>query len=498
MEYILFEIYNKAKMKAKKVAAIFAAMMIVVQCVTVVHAEQPQDITATTWALVDVQTGQVLAQNLGSQRMYPASITKILVIAMALEKSQGDTSIQLTVSNDAVHSITFDSSHIALQVGEVVSLADMLYGAMLASGNDAANVLAEYVCGSLQNVEDVFSQKLAQLGCENTHFINAHGLHNENHYTTAEDMAKITRWALSVPGFQEVFNSQRYDMPPTNLQPEVRHFSTPDWMRLNGIKYHYEYAIGSKNGWTTEAGHTFASWAEKDGRQLICVLMNSATKYKKFVDAANLYEYGFRDFTPVDVTEILPTTDIVIQGGGDPLGNAELKIKPITLYLPEGYTTDSIKSEIKSPEVFVLGQPFHATIKVWLETPEKEKIALGEFPMEVHGIDTVLSANVGLRPQNLVGSGRENYFDPQMVLVYAAIFLTVGVCVIGAWKLGKKHSQQLRRADWIGSLRKNKKRWRYGSVETPQYFKWRVTKNSKYPKIQSYDKKYVFRNTKRR
>ncbi len=497
MGHIFLGICNKTKIKAKKVSAIFVSIMVVFQCV-IVQAAQPQEITAITWALVDAQTGQVLTQNLGSQKMYPASITKILVIAMALEKSQGDTSIQLTVSHDAVHSITFDSSHIALQVGEVVSLADMLYGAMLASGNDAANVLAEYVCGNLQNVETVFTQKLAELGCENTHFLNAHGLHNENHYTTAEDMAKITRWALSIPGFKEVFDAQRYDMPPTNLQPEVRNFSTPDWMRLNGIKYHYDYAMGSKNGWTTEAGHTFASWAEKDGRQLICILMNSATKYKKFVDAAALYEYGFNDFAPMDVTEILPTKDIVIQGGGDPLGNAQLKVKPAILYLPQGYTADNIKSEIQSPEVYVLGQPFHADIKVWLETSENEQIAMGDFPMEVHGIDTVLSANVGIYPPNLVGSGRGNKFDPQMVLVYAAILLGGGVCVVGIWKLGKKHSQQMRRADWIGSLRKNKKRWRYGRVQAPDYFKWRVAKDSKYPKVQSYNKKNVFRNTKRR
>lgn len=490
-------LYSKIELALKKVAILLAMVAVLITNGMIVWAGPQGEITATAWALVDVATGQVLASQLGDHRMNPASITKILTVAMALEKCQNDTSIQLTVSHDAVHSITFDSSHIALQEGEVVSVADMLYGAMLASGNDAANVLAEYVCGSLGNVEPVFTQKLAELGCENTHFVNAHGLYNENHYTTAEDMAKILRWALTVPGFQEVFNSEKYEMQPTNLQPEIRYFSTADWMRLDGIKYHYDYALGSKNGWTTESGHTFASWAEKDGRQLICILMNSATKYKKFVDAANLYEYGFNQFSSVSATDVLPTKTVSIQGGGDPLGTAVLQIKPVNFYLENGYTAENLQAEIESPNTYILGQPFDAKMKVWIQTPEGESIPLGTFDMELHGLDTVLSANVGLIPDNLVGSGKTHVGDPQMILVYTAILLGGGFSVVGAWKLGKQYTERLRWGDSVGFLRKNRRRWPYASVQSPDVFRWRVVRRARYekPKTKS---TFVFRANERK
>lgn len=457
-------------------------------------AAAPADITATTWILIDGLTGQILTQNLGDHRMYPASTTKILTVAMALEKSQNDLTIPLTVSQQAVSSITWDSSHIALQPGEVVSLGDMVYGAMLASGNDAANVLAEYICGSLENVEEVFSQKLKEIGCQNTNFVNAHGLHDTNHYTTAEDMAKITRWALSVPGFKEVFGAEKYNMPPTNLQPQIRYFSTPDWMRLNGAKYSYPYAMGSKNGWTTEAGHTFASWAEKDGRQLICVLMNSATKYRKFVDAANLYDYGFDHFYPVNLGEVLPTKTVSIQGGGDPLGSAVVQAKPMTFYLEDGYTVEQIRSEIISPDVYTLGQPFEAKVNVWLESVDGTTVPLGEFPMELHGIDTLLSDNVGKVPENLVGSGRVSAFSVKRLWFYAGIVLLIVGLSFSLWKLHKKQFVWLRRSNYIGFLRKERTRWPYASVQAPGVSFWKASYKSKYGKFKPQKDTFVFRS----
>lgn len=484
---ILKYIFKKIKPAAKIAASVMAAGMVLFTPKVV--SARPEGITATSWVIMDVETGQILDDQLGRQTMYPASITKILTVAMALEKCQNDTSIQLTVSHDAVYSIEPGSSHIALQEGEVVSIADMVYAAMLASGNDAANVLVEYVCGSVSNAEAIFSQKLAELGCTNTHFANGHGLHNENHYTTAEDMAKITRWALTVPGFQEVFSSESYQMQPTNLQPEVRYFSTADWMRLGG-KYGYEYARGSKNGWTTPAGQTFVSWAGKDGRQLICVLLNSLTKYVKFSEAAALFEYGFNEFTPVS-SDLLATKEISIQGGGDPLGTVTLRARPTTLYLSNAYTADNLRSEIQSPDLYTLGQPFAASIHVWLEDASGATKEVGTYPMEFVGMDGVLTENIGLVPENLAGSGRGKGFDPQLILLYAGILIGGGFAAMYAWKLGKKHAAQLRST---GARYTSKKgiRWPYASVQGPDIFRWRVVKGKKnqMPKVSR--QKYVY------
>ncbi len=487
---ILGYISKKIKPVVKIAAAVAVAASIAFKPQAV--SAQPEGITATSWVIMDVSTGQILDEQLGRQTMYPASITKILTVAMALEKCQNDTAIQLTVSHDAVYSIEQGSSHIALQEGEVVSIADMVYAAMLASGNDAANVLVEYVCGSISNAEAVFSQKLAELGCTNTHFVNGHGLHNENHYTTAEDMAKITRWALTVPGFQEVFRSESYEMQPTNLQPEVRYFSTADWMRLGG-KYAYDYALGSKNGWTTPAGQTFVSWAEKDGRQLICVLLNSLTKYVKFTEAAALFEYGFNEFTPIS-TDVLATKEISIQGGGDPLGTVTLRTQPTTIYINNAYTADNLRCEIQSPDLYTLGQPFTANMHVWLEDAAGSTIQIGDYPMEFVGMDGMLSEYVGLIPDNLAGSGRISGFDPQMILMYTAILVGGGFGVVYAWKLGKKHTQQLRSTKSYRYRSKTRKMWPYASVQGPDVFRWRVVKGKKASLPKTRSQKYVFHN----
>ena len=183
-----------------RLAALACMVSVLAMAMPVQAADPPADITAQTWAVADAETGQILADHGGDIQMNPASITKVLTVALALEKAGGDFTVPLTVSQTAVDAITYDSSHIALIPGEQVTLADMAYGAMLASGNDAANVLAEYVCGSLDAVEEVYTAKLEQLGCTGTHFVNAHGLYDPQHYTTAKDMAAILCWALTVPG----------------------------------------------------------------------------------------------------------------------------------------------------------------------------------------------------------------------------------------------------------------------------------------------------------
>lgn len=224
-----------------------------------VYAESstvPPEVTAHAYLVMDAQTGQVLVQKGGAERNYPASITKIMTLALAMEKCGGDMTQQVTVSPDAVYSLEAGSSHVALQPGEVVSLNDLFHATILASANDAANVLAEYTAGSMEAFVELMNAKAAELGLAGTHFVNANGLHSADHYTTPYDMARLTQWAMTVPGFSELFGATSYTMQPTNKQEQERLFGTDNCMLVTN-KYQYEGTTGGKSGWTEEAGYTF-------------------------------------------------------------------------------------------------------------------------------------------------------------------------------------------------------------------------------------------------
>lgn len=256
-----------------------------------VYAESstvPPEVTAHAYLVMDAQTGQVLVQKGGAERNYPASITKIMTLALAMEKCGGDMTQQVTVSPDAVYSLEAGSSHVALQPGEVVSLNDLFHATILASANDAANVLAEYTAGSMEAFVELMNAKAAELGLAGTHFVNANGLHSADHYTTPYDMARLTQWAMTVPGFSELFGATSYTMQPTNKQEQERLFGTDNCMLVTN-KYQYEGTTGGKSGWTEEAGYTMVETVTRSGRSLICVVMGSAKSMTSFPTASHCW-----------------------------------------------------------------------------------------------------------------------------------------------------------------------------------------------------------------
>jgi len=188
----------------------------------VAYAPALQSLSA---CLMDAQSGQILYGKDMDRVMYPASITKIMTALLALEK--GNLSDMITMSHEAVFSIERGSSHIALDVGEMISLNDALYGLAISSANDAANGIAEYIGGSIENFATLMTDRAAEAGALNTHFSNANGLPDPAHVTTARDMALITRAAWQTPGWSTYFSTEHYVIPPTNLQPKERAMYAP-------------------------------------------------------------------------------------------------------------------------------------------------------------------------------------------------------------------------------------------------------------------------------
>ena len=280
---------------------LLAAAMIGGTAVTAKAADDVPDTYSSAYVVMDAKTGQVLLQKNMYEKKYPASITKILTAALGLTYAKPEDSI--TVSEESVSDIWKwgETTHLALEPGEVITLRDALYGAMVESANDCANAIAQAVSGSLTDFAAVMNQQAAALGLSDSHFTNAHGLPDREHYTTAYDMARITRWALTVPGFEEYFCATEYTIPKTNKKDVARNIGTHHHMLVESA-YYYPYAKGGKLGWTSEAQHTAVTWAEKDGLSLLCVVMDCSDKWGKYKDTAALFDYCFDRYSMVSVS----------------------------------------------------------------------------------------------------------------------------------------------------------------------------------------------------
>lgn len=252
--------------------------------------------------LIDASSGTILAQKNADKKMYPASLTKIMTAILAIE--MGKLTDVITVDDDTPHEIY--GSHIALEEGEILTLKDLLHALMLPSANDAASAIAKHYGKSLDGFVKLMNEKAKELGAYNTNFVNPHGLHDENHYTTAADLALITQYAMKNETFRKIVATTKYEIKTTNKKDEPRYFTTLNKLLYNTsnnqiyvdgayISPCYEYATGAKTGYTPEAGNCLVATATKDGTELIAVTMKGIS-LEMYQDAHNLFNYGFKEY----------------------------------------------------------------------------------------------------------------------------------------------------------------------------------------------------------
>ena len=252
--------------------------------------------------LMEESTGTILYEKNSDKAHYPASITKIMTTLLALEN--GNLSDMVTFSDDAINNT--EGSGIARDYGEQMTLEQCLYGVMLESANECAYAVAEHVGGTVENFVDMMNAKAKELGCINTHFANPHGLQDENHYTTAHDMALIAQAAYQNETFRIIIGTKMYTIPPTNKHAEEtvlrNHHDMLCTYHNANRKYLYPYCVGGKTGYTATANSTLVTYAEKDGMTLICVVMNTQSP-NQFIDTVNLFDYAFDNFQVLNVAE---------------------------------------------------------------------------------------------------------------------------------------------------------------------------------------------------
>ena len=255
-----------------------------------VKALYEDDLVCASCVLMDAYTGEILFSKNPDAKRYPASTTKIMTLLVSIENCDGREIVTVPA---CASDVTLDSTRVPVYPGEKMPMMDLWYGLIFNSGNDAANAIAYLTSGSIDKFVAEMNKKAAELGMTNTHFANAHGLHNTQHYTTARDMAKLTFYALDIDLFREITFSTGYTMQPTSLRGELvldHHYGITDY----ASKYYYPYARGIKTGWHTKAGQCYIGAADKDGYELIAVVLSSGgNKADKWVDAKKLFEYGF-------------------------------------------------------------------------------------------------------------------------------------------------------------------------------------------------------------
>ena len=252
----------------------------------------------------------VFAQNI-DERLYPASLTKIMTCLMTLEM-EDDLDTVVTVTKDGLRGQEPGGSNVALQVGEEMSVRDLLYCLMVKSGNDAASVLATHNSGSIEAFVEDMNRRAQELGCTGTHFANPHGLHDDEHYTTARDMAKIAAAAMEYPLFEEIFTTAEYTVPATNLS-EARQLATTNYLvRSNGYPIVTDSRVlGGKTGNTSKAGRCLVALAEKNGMKLLSVVLGAQAsygadrytflRYGNFEETSDLLDFAYKNFTTMQV-----------------------------------------------------------------------------------------------------------------------------------------------------------------------------------------------------
>ncbi len=260
-------------------------------------ADWPQGpaIYAESGILVDLDTQEILYSKNIDKQLYPASITKIMTTLIAIESSAPEDPV--TFSQTALDSIEWDSSNIGCRLNETLTMEQCWYAMMLNSANEVCCGVAEQIAGSIDAFVDLMNQKAAELGCTNTHFANPNGLPDENHYTTAHDMALIANAAYENETFRQVFTTRQYEIPPTSQYTETRYLYNHHKMMQPDTEYYYEGCLGGKTGYTEAALNTLVTFASRSEKTLLCVTMRTQGR-QVYTDTASLFDYGFSQTFP--------------------------------------------------------------------------------------------------------------------------------------------------------------------------------------------------------
>ncbi len=309
-------------MRKFKVIPLLLAVVLVLTLIPVPEASATEDlvIEATAAYLVELNTGDVMFAKNEHMKLFPASTTKILTTLLAIEAiERGDASYDdvVTASENCRFDLTWDSSTVGISAGEELTLEDLIICALVASANEACNIIAEYIGGSIDNFILMMNDRAHELGCQDSHFANTHGLPNEAHYSSAYDLHLIAREAMTHERFMQYCNYVEYTVPATNLS-DARFIETTNELIDPASNYYYASASGIKTGSTDAAGFCLVSSAEKNEIKLLSVILGAkavatgdgAFRIDSFTETGFMFRWVFANYS---WREVLSATELVAE-----------------------------------------------------------------------------------------------------------------------------------------------------------------------------------------
>lgn len=307
-------------MRKFKVVPVILALAIALTLIPVPKAAATEELVIDAMAayLVELNTGDVLYAKNEHEKLYPASTTKILTTLLAFEAiERGDASLDdmVTASENCRFDLTWDSSTVGISAGETLSLENLIICALVASANEACNIIAEYIGGSIPEFVELMNTRAKQLGCRDSHFANTHGLPNDDHYSSAYDLHLIAREAMKYDRFMEFCNYVEYTVPATNMS-DARRIETTNELIDPSSNYYYSQASGIKTGSTDSAGFCLVSSAEKSEIKLLSVVLGAQAvpagdgsyRIQSFTETGYMFRWVFANYS---WREILSATELV-------------------------------------------------------------------------------------------------------------------------------------------------------------------------------------------
>ncbi|MBQ7536190.1 MAG: D-alanyl-D-alanine carboxypeptidase [Stomatobaculum sp.] len=342
------------KRMKKRAAALCGAVLLTVFAaaftLTAYAAEKPE-IAAQGAALYNATTGEFLFGKNENHQYYPASITKVMTALLVLENSGLDEMV--TFTDSATKNLESGAVSLDVTTGDVIPVRDCLYGLLLKSANEVANGLAEHVAGSVPAFADKMNEKAKALGCTATNFVNPNGLNNASHLTTPHDMALITAACFDNAAFREIEKSTTYHFPATQNRPDGTNITMGHKMISPSSSQHYEGILGGKTGYTSKAGNTLVTCAERNGVRLVAVVMKSAGTH--YTDTRKLLNYGFE-----------------VAGSGSENTVKSIQSSPESAGSPESAaskeTTASTGTAVEGPGAAISGTPAESAAETAAET----------------------------------------------------------------------------------------------------------------------------------
>lgn len=274
-----------------------ARLLLPIQSNSIADWPEGPEVSAEAAILMEANTKTILYAKNIDERLYPASTTKILTCTLAMENCDLDEMV--TFSYDAVHSVPWDGSKVGMDEGESITMDQALDAILIGSANEVANGVAEHVAGSNEAFVEMMNKRVEELGLQNSHFVNANGLYDDEHYTSAYDLAMIARDFFSYEVLAKKSRTPSVEFHATDTQPDEFTVNSKNQL-LEGKSNYYENLVGSKTGYTDKARQTLVSCAKKDGMELICVVLKEESP-RQFKDTVTLFEYGFNNFSLVNI-----------------------------------------------------------------------------------------------------------------------------------------------------------------------------------------------------